>query len=81
MSFRVAKGLKINIGGSAALVHDQLSLVKGGASKEDVLLRIKELETNFRYNTHFGISYTFGSIYKNVVNPRFGGGGGMIFYY
>jgi hypothetical protein len=26
-----------------------------------------------------GLSYTFGSIYTNVVNPRFGraGGGGM----
>jgi hypothetical protein len=32
---------------------------------------------------YFGISYTFGSIYNNVVNPRFGGGGGrgMVSYY
>jgi len=33
------------------------------------------------YFTRFGLTYTFGSIYNNVVNPRFGsmrgrGGGG-----
>ena len=38
-----------------------------------------ELETQFQYFTSFGFTYTFGSIYNNVVNPRFGnsGGGGM----
>jgi hypothetical protein len=24
----------------------------------------------------FGMTYSFGSIFNNVVNPRFGGGGG-----
>jgi len=44
-----------------------------------VLLRLRELETQFEYFTSFGLTYTFGSIYNNVVNPRFGnsGGGGM----
>ncbi len=81
LNIRVAKGLQIGIGGGASIIHDQLSLVKGGASPEEILLRRKELETSYSYFTHFSISYTFGSIYNNVVNPRFGGGGGMMFYY
>ena len=52
--------------------------MKGGATPEEILLRRKELETNFEYFTSFGFTYTFGSIYNNVVNPRFGNiGGGM----
>jgi hypothetical protein len=49
------------------------------ASTQEVLLRRKELATQYRYFTFFGFTYTFGSIYNNVVNPRFGnnGGGGM----
>lgn len=76
LDWRVAKGLSINLGGSYAFVHDQISLVKGEASSEEILLRRRELKTNFDYFTHFGFTYTFGSIYNNVVNPRFGGGGG-----
>jgi hypothetical protein len=54
-------------------------LVKAGATTEEVLLRRRELATQFQYFTSFGLNYTFGSIYNNVVNPRFGnnGGGGM----
>lgn len=76
LNWRVAKGLSINLGGSYSFIHNQISLVKGGATSEEILLRRKELETNYRYFMHFGFSYTFGSIYNNVVNPRFGGGGG-----
>ncbi|MBS0011868.1 MAG: hypothetical protein KFF49_10690 [Bacteroidales bacterium] len=79
ISWRIAKGLNLNLGGSYSFIHNQISLVKGGASSEDILLRRKELKTNYRYFMHFGFSYTFGSIYSNVVNPRFGGGGGEIF--
>jgi hypothetical protein len=80
---RLVKGLSVNFGGGASLIHDQLGLVKGGATPEEVLLRRKELETQFQYFTMFGFTFTFGSIYNNVVNPRFGnaGGGGMIIRY
>jgi hypothetical protein len=76
IDWRVAKGLSINIGGSYAFIHDQISLLKEGASTEDILLRRKEMETSYEYFVHFGLSYTFGSIYNNAVNPRFGGSGG-----
>jgi hypothetical protein len=79
LDLRIAKGLSLNFGGGASLIHDQLGLVKEGATPEEVLLRRKELATQFQYFTSFGFTYTFGSIYNNVVNPRFGnsGGGGM----
>ena len=79
MNLRIAKGLNVNFGGGASLIHDQLGLVKGGATTEEILLQRKELATQFQYFTSFGFTYTFGSIYTNVVNPRFGnsGGGGM----
>ena len=79
LELRVAKGLSVSFAGGASLIHDQLGLVKAGATTAEVLLRRKELATQFQYYTMFGFTYTFGSIYNNVVNPRFGnsGGGGM----
>lgn len=79
IDLRIAKGLNITIGGSASLIHDQLSLVKGDVSFDQILLQRKELATQYQYFTSFGLTYTFGSIYNNVVNPRFGNssGGGM----
>ncbi len=73
MSFRIAKGLNLGVGGGASIVHDQLSLVKGGATYEEMLLRRKEIATQYTYYTNLSLSYTFGSIYNNAVNPRFGG--------
>ncbi len=72
VDLRIAKGLNLNIGGGASLNHEQLSLVKGGSSYEEILLRIKEIRSSYFYYTSFGLSYTFGSIYNNAVNPRFG---------
>jgi len=54
--------------------------VKGGATTEEILLHRKELETQYQYYISFGLSYTFGSIYNNVVNPRFGSGGSVMYY-
>jgi hypothetical protein len=81
LTLRIAKGLSINLGGSASLIHDQLGLVKGDIPLDQILLQRKEMATQYSYFTSFGLTYTFGSIYNNVVNPRFGNnsGGGMSF--
>jgi hypothetical protein len=80
VSLRIAKGLSVSMGGGASLVHDQLSLSKKDMNQADVLLKRREQGTQYTYFTYFNLSYTFGSIYNNVVNPRFGnrGGGGMM---
>jgi hypothetical protein len=79
LSLRIAKGLNVNFGGGASLIHDQLNLVKQDLTTDEILLQRKELATQYQFFTSFGFTYTFGSIYNNVVNPRFGnsGGGGM----
>lgn len=79
LNLRIAKGLSVTLGGGASLIHDQLGLVKADLSTDEILLQRKELATQYQYFTSFGFTYTFGSIYNNVVNPRFGntGGGGM----
>jgi hypothetical protein len=79
LDLRIAKGLTLSFMGSGSMVHDQLGLVKGDLPVDQILLQRKELATQFQYFASFGFTYTFGSIYNNVVNPRFGnsGGGGM----
>jgi len=73
MNIRVAKGLQIKLSAGASMIHNQLSLPAAGASTEDILLRQKELATQYSYFTNLTLFYTFGSIYNNVVNPRFDG--------
>ena len=79
VSVNVVKGLSAYVIGGGGMIHDQLGLVKGTASIEEIILRRRQLETSYEYFLIFGFSYTFGSIYTNVVNPRFGstGSGGL----
>jgi hypothetical protein len=79
LELRIAKGLSITLGGYAGLIHDQLGLLKRDVPVDQILLRRQQLATQYEFFTSFGLSYTFGSIYNNVVNPRFGNsnGGGM----
>ncbi len=71
LSFKLIKGFSYNLHGGYSLIHDQLSLPKGEASPEEILLETQELQTQYSYWGSMGISYTFGSIYNNIVNPRF----------
>jgi len=68
---RLFKGFSFNVYGEYSRIRDQINLRKGGASEEEVLLRQRQLATGFQYYLGFGVSYRFGSIYNNVVNPRF----------
>jgi len=72
LSWRIAKGLELSYYLGYGIIHDQISLTKGGATQEELLLQQKELKTDFTFWANFGITYTFGNIYNNVVNPRFG---------
>ena len=72
LSLRLVKGLSLNIEGNISRVRNQLSLPKGNATPEEILLRRRQMATDYQYWTSIGISYSFGSIYNNVVNPRFG---------
>lgn len=77
---RLYKGLSFNISGYYAVQRDQLNIVKGDISNEDLLTRRRQLDSNYSFYTSFGLRYRFGSIFNNVVNPRFDGGGGVMFF-
>ncbi len=70
-SIKVLKGLSLSFYGGINFIHDQLSLTKGSATDEEILLRRKELATQYSYYSGFSINYSFGSIYNNAVNTRF----------
>ena len=78
---RLIKGLSLNFYASGSRIRDQLNIRDRSGTPEEILTREIEQLTAFRYFASVGVSYTFGSIYNSVVNPRFNGsGGGMIFY-
>ena len=76
VSLRIFKGLSLDIEARYERIHDQLALPKGEATLVEILLRRKELANDYQYSLEMGLSFTFGSIYSNVVNPRFGSTGG-----
>jgi hypothetical protein len=77
-SLQLVKGLNAYVIGSASRTHDLLGLPRGGATLEEVLLQRRQMATSYNYFAAVGLSFTFGSVFTNVVNPRFGsiGSGG-----
>jgi len=69
-TFRLTRGLSLELRGEAAKVNDQLFLARGDASDDQVLTRQRALATAFRLSGNVGITFTFGSIYNTIVNPR-----------
>jgi hypothetical protein len=70
---RLFKGFSLRAYGSYTKVKDQLDISAAGATDEEILLQLRQLATTYRFYTSFGIRYRFGSMFNNVVNPRFGG--------
>lgn len=73
VTLRVFKGFSVRMTGNVAWLHDQLFLPKGAISYEQILLKQKQLQTQYTYSFQFSLNYSFGSIYNNVVNPRISG--------
>jgi hypothetical protein len=69
--WRIIGGLSININGGVSFIHDQINLRKSAASNEEILTRCRQLESQYSYWLSSGLSFTFGSIFNNIVNPRF----------
>jgi hypothetical protein len=70
LSVRLFRGLSLRLEGGVDRINDQLSLAAGEASLEEILLRRRELATDYEVWGQLGFSYIFGSIYNNVVNNR-----------
>lgn len=70
ISVRVFKGLAVQFFTNLDLIRDQINLPEGDASLEDILLRQRQIATDFEVSTGIGLSYTFGSVFNNIVNTR-----------
>ena len=77
VDIRLFRGFSLSVGAGATFLRDQIAIVKN-LDPDDVLQELRELQTDFRYEMRIGLSYSFGSIFNSVVNPRFGGGTGQI---
>jgi hypothetical protein len=71
LSVRLLRGLSVEFDGSVSRIRDQISLPRRTATPEEVLLRIRELQSGYDVSFSTVVSYSFGSIFNNVVNPRF----------
>ncbi|MCB0562845.1 MAG: hypothetical protein KDD01_00560 [Phaeodactylibacter sp.] len=72
LSLNLFQGLTLDLGCDVSFIRNQVGLPRSGLTTEEVLLQQRQQATNFRLASSLGFSYTFGSIYNNVVNPRFG---------
>lgn len=74
LNVRVMRGLSISMSGNYQIIRDQLSLqLPSNVDPNDPASIIAGVQrpTSYSYSFSFGLSYTFGSIYNNIVNPRF----------
>ncbi len=75
LDFRIFRGLSIYTSGEYAWINDQLSIPAGDITDEEQLLNLRQRLTSYSYEVRFGLEFSFGSIYNNIVNPRLGGRG------
>jgi len=76
LDLHLFKGFSFFSFGQLSLLRDQLYLPRGDLSDQERLLRQRQLATSYTYFVNLGLSYSFGSIFNNIVNPRFGGSSG-----
>ena len=71
VNWQIYKGLSLDLGGYFSFVKDRINIAKSNVSDEDILLQVRQLDTQFSYYSFLGLNYRFGSAYNNFVNPRF----------
>jgi hypothetical protein len=71
LSFRLSGAFFFDVRATTSYINDQVYLPKEKLSFEEVLLNQKKLSTQYEYELKFGVRYTFGSLYNNIVNTRF----------
>ncbi len=77
---RIVKGLSVNFSGGYESIHDQFFIPKETISRDRALLRQTQQTTRFSQFLFVGLNYSFGSVFNNVVNPRFSDSGNGFFF-
>lgn len=71
VSMRIFEGFSVTAELNVNLLHDQIYLPANGTTEEEILLNQKQLASQYEVYFDLGFSYTFGSIYNNIINTRF----------
>lgn len=74
VSFRITRGLDLNLSGSSSWVRDEIHIPLSDISDEDILLGRLNLPSSYEYAARIGIGYRWGSAFANIVNARFSSG-------
>ncbi|HUR10381.1 MAG TPA: hypothetical protein VM012_03380 [Flavitalea sp.] len=81
MEYRVVKGLTIFVSSFANFTKGVYpNIERKYFTRDDLLTNAQQYPTQKALYMSFGINYRFGSIYNNVVNPRFSNAGGSFFF-
>jgi hypothetical protein len=73
VNWNIFKGFKFAVGGSYDITRNLIQLSNQGATRDEVLLQQKQLNSQYCYFIGVGISYQFGSKFNNYINPAFKG--------
>ncbi len=71
-NLRIISGLSFNINGNYSITNNQINLAGGDLSLEELLLRQQQVKSGYNFMVLLGFSYSFGSMFSSIVNPRFG---------
>ena len=69
--WRIVRGLNLFFEVGYSMLRDQINIRKGAASAVEVVTRQRQLASGYSYFASIGLNFTFGSVFSNVVNPRF----------
>lgn len=70
LNIRVFQGLSVSARIDLYLINDLISIPAGDLSLEEILLVQKQRSTSYSLSGTVGLTYTFGSVYTPVFNPR-----------
>jgi hypothetical protein len=71
LELRIVRGLSLTVEGDVERPRDQVHISAEGATDEEILVRRRQLPSDWIYDFSVGVRISFGSIYNNVVNNRF----------
>lgn len=71
VNIRITGGLFFSVHSRAGLVHDQVYLVRGKSSEQDILVKRRQIASAYNFYTGIGLNFRFGSFLNSFVNPRF----------
>ena len=76
LDIRLFRGFFLRFDADSSLIRDQIYLPRRDATDAEILVRQRQLATDYEWQFRIGFTYSFGSIFNNVVNSRFAGSSG-----